>query len=169
MRITLKRLLNTLISLPLLSFGAYSQAADLDVAEIMNMSGVVMVNQGVHFNTARPSMTLNAGDRLMTLADAQATVRFFPLFRSDVKDPKDCIISLPANSLLIVHAVSKCPPEAQLWTATPQQLHSGAVADAEPSIPLGTSTLVTCTVFECLEDGRDDDILGGRVQPIFAE
>lgn len=72
-------------------------AAD-PVATLTTQEGTVLVNQGEEFTTAAEGQALQAGDRVMLMEGASATLTF----------ADGCALPLEAGSLLEVPAVSTC-------------------------------------------------------------
>ena len=104
-------------------------AADA-VATLSAQEGTVLVNQGEEFATAAEGQALQAGDRVMLMEGASATLTF----------ADGCALPLAAGSLLEVPAVSTC---------------AGAVANVQKIGPTyaqavgsgGTSDKTTMLVF----------------------
>ena len=77
---------------------ASSAFAAEPVATLTAQEGTVLVNQGEEFATAAEGQALQAGDRVMLMEGASATVTF----------ADGCALPLAAGSLLEVPAVSTC-------------------------------------------------------------
>ena len=87
--------LSTLVAASLLAGSAF--AAD-SVATLSAQEGTVLVNQGEEFITAAEGQALQAGDRVMLMEGASATLTF----------TDGCALPLAAGSLLEVPATSTC-------------------------------------------------------------
>ena len=87
--------LSTLAAAFLLAGSAFG--AD-SVATLSAQSGTVLVNQGEEFTTAAEGQALQAGDRVMLMEGASATVTF----------ADGCELPLAAGSLVEVPAISTC-------------------------------------------------------------
>ena len=79
-------------------FAAPAFAAQAPVATIAQQDGTVMVNQGEVFATAADQQALQAGDRVMVMEGASATLVF----------ADGCELPLAEGSLLEVGAASPC-------------------------------------------------------------
>lgn len=77
---------------------ATSALASEPVATLSAQEGTVLVNQGEEFATAAEGQALQAGDRVMLMEGASATLTF----------ADGCVLPLEAGSLLEVPAVSTC-------------------------------------------------------------
>lgn len=77
---------------------ATSALASEPVATISAQEGTVLVNQGEEFATAAEGQALQAGDRVMLMEGAVATLTF----------ADGCALPLEAGSLVEVPAVSTC-------------------------------------------------------------
>jgi hypothetical protein len=77
---------------------ATSALAAEPVATLSAQEGTVLVNQGEEFATAAEGQALQAGDRVMLMEGASATLTF----------TDGCALPLEAGSLLEVPAVSTC-------------------------------------------------------------
>ncbi|ODS63001.1 MAG: hypothetical protein ABS41_07460 [Arenimonas sp. SCN 70-307] len=77
---------------------ASSALASEPVATLSAQEGTVLVNQGEEFATAAEGQALQAGDRVMLMEGASATLTF----------ADGCALPLEAGSLLEVPAVSTC-------------------------------------------------------------
>ena len=77
---------------------ATSALAAEPVATLSAQEGTVLVNQGEEFATAAEGQALQAGDRVMLMEGASATLTF----------ADGCALPLEAGSLLEVPAVSTC-------------------------------------------------------------
>ena len=77
---------------------ASSAIAAEPVATLGDQTGTVLVNQGEEFTTATENQALQAGDRVMLMEGASATLTF----------ADGCALPLEAGSLLEVPAVSTC-------------------------------------------------------------
>lgn len=77
---------------------ASSAFAAEPVATLTAQEGTVLVNQGEEFATAAEGQALQAGDRVMLMEGASATVTF----------ADGCALPLAAGSLLEVPAISTC-------------------------------------------------------------
>lgn len=87
--------LSTLVAASLLAGSAL--AAD-SVATLSAQEGTVLVNQGEEFTTAAESQALKAGDRVMLMEGASATLTF----------ADGCAMPLVAGSLVEMPAQSPC-------------------------------------------------------------
>lgn len=77
---------------------ATSALASEPVATLSAQEGTVLVNQGEEFATAAEGQALQAGDRVMLMEGASATLTF----------TDGCALPLEAGSLVEVPAVSTC-------------------------------------------------------------
>lgn len=77
---------------------ATSALASEPVATLTTQEGTVLVNQGEEFATAAEGQALQAGDRVMLMEGASATLTF----------TDGCALPLEAGSLLEVPAMSTC-------------------------------------------------------------
>lgn len=114
---------------------ATSAFAAEPVATLTAQQGTVLVNQGEEFTTAAEGQALRAGDRVMLMVGASATVTF----------ADGCALPLAAGSLLEVPATSTCagavakvqkigPTYAQAVGADPQ-----GGSDTENWVVFGTA------------------------------
>lgn len=87
--------LSTLVAASLLAGSAF--AAD-SVATLSAQEGTVLVNQGEEFTTAADAQALKAGDRVMLMEGASATLTF----------ADGCAMPLVAGSLVEMPAQSPC-------------------------------------------------------------
>lgn len=87
--------LSTLVAATLLAGSAF--AAD-SVATLSAQEGTVLVNQGEEFVTATDAQALMAGDRVMVMEGASATITF----------ADGCALPLAAGSLVEIPAQSTC-------------------------------------------------------------
>ncbi|MBW8312203.1 MAG: hypothetical protein K0M64_09235 [Rhizobium sp.] len=87
--------LSTLVAASLLAGSAF--AAD-SVATLSAQEGTVLVNQGEEFTTAAEAQALRAGDRVMLMEGASATITF----------ADGCALPLVAGSLVEMPAQSPC-------------------------------------------------------------
>lgn len=68
------------------------------IATIAKSEGMVLVNQGKYYVTARPGQQLSVGDRIMTMAGASASIAY--------KD--GCVQQLKPNNKLVFNSVAEC-------------------------------------------------------------
>ena len=81
-----------------LLFAASPVAASEPVATLSQAEGTVLVNQGEQFVTASEGQALKAGDRVMLMEGARASLVF----------ADGCVLPLAEGSLVDVPAVSTC-------------------------------------------------------------
>ena len=98
-----------------LAFGMVGLAQANPVAMLYKVQGKVMVNQGNKFVPAKAGMPLNAGDRIMAMDGASASLEY----------GNACIIHVASNSSLTVTPQCKQPVVADL--------QQGAGGNMDPS------------------------------------
>jgi hypothetical protein len=87
------------------------------IASITNSTGMVLVNQGKYYSIAQPGQTLNAGDRLMTLAGASASIAY----------NDGCVQEVKPNSKLVFQSATECSSKtAMIQTVGPHYAALGA-------------------------------------------
>ncbi|WP_295363582.1 hypothetical protein [Arenimonas sp.] len=117
-----------------------SLAAAEPVATLSQAEGTVLVNQGEQFVTAAEGQALQAGDRVMLMEGARASLVF----------TDGCVLPLAEGSLLDVPAVSTCAGGlAQVQSLGPTLAE--AEQDAEESkpflqTPAGIAVVATAVV-----------------------
>lgn len=102
-------------------FGHTAQAAP--AAVLASAEGQVLVNQGKQFVTAKSGQALAAGDRVMLMQGARASLRF----------ADGCVLPLAESSLVVVQTLSSCAG-GDIQIASLQSMNAQAIgADALPS------------------------------------
>src|SRR5574343_800391 len=102
-------------------FGHTAQAAP--AAVLASAEGQVLVNQGKQFVTASAGQALAAGDRVMLMKGARASLRF----------ADGCVLPLAESSLVVVQSLSSCAG-GDIQIARLQPVNAQAIgADALPS------------------------------------
>lgn len=92
-------------------------------AVLTSADGQVLVNQGKQFVTAAPGQALAAGDRVMLMKGARASLRF----------ADGCVLPLAESSLVVVQTLSSCAG-GDIQIARLQPVSAQAIgADALPS------------------------------------
>lgn len=92
-------------------------------AVLAQAEGQVLVNQGKQFVTAAPNQVLSAGDRVMLMKGARASLRF----------ADGCVLPLSESSLVVVQTLSSCAG-GDIQIARLQPVSAQAIgADALPS------------------------------------
>ena len=107
--------MNRLAAFALAFFAAPAFAAGSPVATLGQQQGTVMVNQGEVFATATENQALSAGDRVLVMEGASATLVF-----SD-----GCELPLVEGSLLEVGAASPCAGLVMLSEAALEAARAG--------------------------------------------
>lgn len=117
-------------------------------AVLTSADGQVLVNQGKQFVTAAPGQALAAGDRVMLMKGARASLRF----------ADGCMLPLAESSLVVVQTLSSCAG-GDIQIARLQPVSAQAIgADALPSTT-GLWAVFALPTLGVLagESGNDDD------------
>lgn len=117
-------------------------------AVLASADGQVLVNQGKQFVTAAPGQALAAGDRVMLMKGARASLRF----------ADGCVLPLAESSLVVVQTLSSCAG-GDIQIARLQPVSAQAIgADALPSTT-GLWAVFALPTLGVLagESGNDDD------------
>lgn len=105
-----------------------AQADAASLASLVSASGKVLVDQGKGFVTARPGMTLNDKDRVITLNGSAAAVAF----------ADGCVSKLDSNNLLTIDRQAGCD-KAALSTQQPLR-YAAAIGDTRTDVPANAGT-----------------------------
>lgn len=117
-------------------------------AVLASADGQVLVNQGKQFVTASAGQALAAGDRVMLMKGARASLRF----------ADGCVLPLSESSLVVVQTLSSCAG-GDIQIASLQPMNAQAIgADALPSTT-GLWAVFALPALGVLagESGNDDD------------
>ena len=117
-------------------------------AVLASADGQVLVNQGKQFVTAAPGQALAAGDRVMLMKGARASLRF----------ADGCVLPLAESSLVVVQSLSSCAG-GDIQIASLQPMNAQAIgAEALPSTT-GLWAVFALPALGVLagESGNDDD------------
>lgn len=121
-----KLLTGSFVFLSCFSASALTQADNIKLASLDQISGKVLVNKGKGFVTAKSGMPLSDNDRVITLNDSSATVVY-----SD-----GCVASLKSNNLLTLDKGLTCSKAAVTTQRVEQPLrYAAAIGGTATDVP----------------------------------
>ncbi|MCQ4165471.1 hypothetical protein [Tahibacter harae] len=131
---------------------AQAVAPDVPIATIAAVTGEVMLAQGAQIAPAKAGATLQAGDRVMTMDDADVLIAF----------ADGCNQRLPGQSLLAIGETSGCDQGPGRLRSFRQAIgEPGGGAAAPPRLSTGEKVTVAAAVLVPLlwlwDHNRDDD------------